>query len=92
VKPNKVYPLVIVVNITGSDMAKALIEEGSSCNIMYDDLFVKLEMNSRNFSKHRGINLLGFDESETYPWGVVDLPVQFTTNQGSRRKVNVQFV
>jgi len=59
---------------------------------MYDDLFVKLEMNSRNFSKHKGINLHGFDESETYPWGVVDLPVQFTSNQGSKRKVNVQFV
>jgi hypothetical protein len=67
VKPNKVYPFVIVVNITGYNMAKALIDEGSSCNIMYDDLFAKLEMNSSNFSRHWGINLHGFDESVTYP-------------------------
>lgn len=36
---NEIFPKVIIVSMSNSDMSKILINDTSSCNIMYVELF-----------------------------------------------------
>jgi hypothetical protein len=43
--PIEKLPLLIVATITNHDMSRVLIDEGSSFDIMYEELFYKLKLN-----------------------------------------------
>jgi hypothetical protein len=42
--PNKELPLIIGVTISNHELSRILIDEGSSFNIMYKELFSKLKL------------------------------------------------
>jgi hypothetical protein len=43
--PIEKLPLLIVATLTSHDMSRVLIDEGSSFDIMYEELFYKLKLN-----------------------------------------------
>jgi hypothetical protein len=63
--PNKEFRLLIIATIAGHDVARVLVDEGSSCDIMYDKLFHNLNLNTESLQPYNGGPLTGFDESPT---------------------------
>jgi len=76
-------PLVVIVGIRGHDVARCLVDEGSSVDILYHDAFKRLGLRKEDWESYNGTNLRGFNETSTRPWGYVKLGVTF----GERRKI-----
>lgn len=51
---NEIFLLVIITNIANFDVSRVLIEGGSSCDIMYVDLFEKIGSKKENLFSHEG--------------------------------------
>lgn len=52
-----------------------LIDDGSSCNIMYIGIFMKLGLHDRVLIPYEGKNLMTLNDYITYPCGAVEFPV-----------------
>lgn len=81
---NKELPLVIIVAIRDHDVARGLLYEGSSINILYQDAFEKLSLKRKDLKPYDGTDLHGFNEMSTRMWGYVTLNVTFGEEMDER--------
>ncbi|GAU37149.1 hypothetical protein TSUD_293060 [Trifolium subterraneum] len=73
------------------DVRRILVDQGSSCDIMYSGLFKVLQLTEENLVPYVGSDLQGFNGSTTKPWGYVDLIVTFGENKAIK-SVKVKFL
>ncbi|GAU16452.1 hypothetical protein TSUD_118010 [Trifolium subterraneum] len=73
------------------DVRRILVDQGSSCDIMYSGLFKVLQLTEENLVPYVGSDLQGFNGSTTKPWGYVDLIVTFGENK-AMKSVKVKFL
>ncbi|MCI66264.1 hypothetical protein A2U01_0087522, partial [Trifolium medium] len=66
------------------DVSRILIDQGSSCDVMYQELFEKLKLKKKDLNPYEGTDLQGFNGSTIRPWGLINLPVTFES-KGSKR-------
>lgn len=55
--PNKNFPLVIIARVGKFDISRILVDDGSSYNIMYSELFEKMDLNWSNLLSYEGPDL-----------------------------------
>ncbi|GAU47343.1 hypothetical protein TSUD_302120 [Trifolium subterraneum] len=79
--PNFQIPLLVRAKMTNFDIRRILVDQGSSCDIMYSGLFKVLQLTEENLVPYVGSDLQGFNGSTTKPWGYVDLIVTFGENK-----------
>ncbi|MCI11753.1 hypothetical protein A2U01_0032855, partial [Trifolium medium] len=82
--PNSQIPLLIRASMANFDVHRILVDEGSSCDIMYTSIFKVLGLEREHLSPYVGSDLQGFNGSTSRPWGYVDLIVTF--GQGETAK------
>jgi hypothetical protein len=75
--PNYQIPLLVRARMANFDVRRILVDQGSSCDIMYSGLFKTLQLTEKNLSPYVGADLQGFNGATTKPWGYVDLIVTF---------------
>lgn len=63
---NVMLLLVITATIENYLGSRILINDGSSCNIMYPDIFRKLGLCEWDLRSYKGGNLLTFNDSSTH--------------------------
>ncbi|MCI09581.1 hypothetical protein A2U01_0030668, partial [Trifolium medium] len=89
--PNSQIPLLVRASMANFDVHRILVDEGSSCDIMYTSLFRVLGLDREHLSPYVGSDLQGFNGSTSKPWGYVDLIVTF--DQGETAKsIKVKFL
>ncbi|MCI28255.1 hypothetical protein A2U01_0049455, partial [Trifolium medium] len=76
------------------DVSRILIDQRSSCNVMYRELFQKLGLRRKCICPYKGTDLHGFNGSTIHPWGLINLPVTFENKEirNSKKTVEVQFL
>ncbi|GAU40562.1 hypothetical protein TSUD_35790 [Trifolium subterraneum] len=89
--PNFQIPLLVRAKMANFDVRRILVDQGSSCDIMYSGLFKVLQLTEENFVPYVGSDLQGFNGSTTKPWGYVDLIVTFGENK-AMKSVKVKFL
>jgi hypothetical protein len=89
--PNSQIPLLIQASMANFDVHRILVDEGSSCDIMYSSLFQVLQLDQPHLSPYLGSDLQGFNGSTSKPWGYVDLLVRFGQGEASKQ-VRVKFL
>ncbi|GAU32292.1 hypothetical protein TSUD_63090 [Trifolium subterraneum] len=89
--PNFQIPLLVRAKMTNFDVRRILVDQGSSCDIMYSGLFKVLQLTEENLVSYVGSGLQGFNGSTTKPWGYVDLIVTFGENK-AMKSVKVKFL
>ncbi|GAU45610.1 hypothetical protein TSUD_301880 [Trifolium subterraneum] len=89
--PNFQIPLLVRAKMVNFDVRRILVDQGSSCDIMYSGLFKVLQLTEENLVPYVGSDLQGFNGSTTKPWGYVDLIVTFGENK-AMKSVKVKFL
>ncbi|GAU10340.1 hypothetical protein TSUD_418960, partial [Trifolium subterraneum] len=89
--PNFQIPLLVRAKMANFDVRRILVDQGSSCDIMYSGLFKVLQLTEENLVPYVGSDLQGFNGSMTKPWGYVDLIVTFGENK-AMKSVKVKFL
>ncbi|GAU51996.1 hypothetical protein TSUD_417990, partial [Trifolium subterraneum] len=89
--PNFQIPLLVRAKMANFDVRRILVDQGSSCDIMYSGLFKVLQLTEENLAPYVGSDLQGFNGSTTKPWGYVDLIVTFGENR-AMKSVKVKFL
>ncbi|GAU50692.1 hypothetical protein TSUD_410480 [Trifolium subterraneum] len=89
--PNFQIPLLVRAKMANFDVRRILVDQGSSCDIMYSGLFKVLQLSEENLVPYVGSDLQGFNGSTTKPWGYVDLIVTFGENK-AMKSVKVKFL
>ncbi|GAU39181.1 hypothetical protein TSUD_372810 [Trifolium subterraneum] len=84
-------PLIVRAKMDNFDVRKILVDQGSSCDIMYSGLFKVLQLTEENLVPYIGSDLQGFNGSTTKPWGYVDLIVTFGENK-AMKSIKVKFL
>lgn len=62
--PNEIFSLVIMETMDNFDVSRILIDEGSSCDIIYVELFKKLGLKKEKMSPYTGCDLQAFNDSK----------------------------
>ena len=70
--------LMVALKIDGYDVKRVLVDQGSSREIMYLDLFEGLKLRSKDLTCYDS-PLIGFDGKVVFPKGQIQLPVQTGT-------------
>jgi hypothetical protein len=70
-------PISVIAAIANYDVSRILIDQGSSCDIMYNELFTKFRIEPDRLKPYHGGALSAFNDSPTQPIGSVTLPVMF---------------
>ncbi|XP_058771905.1 uncharacterized protein LOC131645248 [Vicia villosa] len=73
--PNATIPLLIRARMANFDVRGILVDQGSSVDIMYSQLFKILQLNDNHLTPYVGSNLQEFNGTVTKPWGFVELIV-----------------
>ncbi|GAU18714.1 hypothetical protein TSUD_80020 [Trifolium subterraneum] len=89
--PNFQISLLVRAKMANFDVRRILVDQGSSCDIMYLGLFKVLQLTEENLVPYVGSDLQGFNGSTTKPWGYVDLIVTFGENK-AMKSVKVKFL
>jgi hypothetical protein len=89
--PNSSIPLLIRASMANFDVHRILVDEGSSCDIMYTSLFRVLGLEREHLSPYVGSDLQGFNGSTSRPWGYVDLIVTFGHAQ-TAKSIKIKFL
>ncbi|GAU45958.1 hypothetical protein TSUD_301670 [Trifolium subterraneum] len=89
--PNFQIPLLVRAKMANFDVRRILVDQGSSCDIMYSGLFKVLQITEENLVPYVGSDIQGFNESTTKPWGYVDLIVTFGENR-AMKSVKIKFL
>ncbi|GAU10283.1 hypothetical protein TSUD_418870, partial [Trifolium subterraneum] len=89
--PNFQIPLLVRAKMANFDVRRILVDQGSSCDIMYSRLFKVLQLTEENLVPYVGSDLQGFNGSTTKPWGYVNLIVTFGENK-AMKSVKVKFL
>ncbi|MCI40111.1 hypothetical protein A2U01_0061343, partial [Trifolium medium] len=71
--PNYQIPLLVRARMANFDVHRILVDQGSSCDVMYSGLFKILQLTQENLVPYVGSDLQGFNGSTTKPWGYMDL-------------------
>ncbi|GAU51366.1 hypothetical protein TSUD_134070 [Trifolium subterraneum] len=82
--PNFQIPLLVRAKMANFDVRRILVDQGSSCDIMYSALFKVLQLTEENLVPYVGSYLQGFKGSTTKPWGYVDPIVTFGENKAMK--------
>jgi hypothetical protein len=88
--PNEELPLLILVIITNYDIFQILTDEGSSCDIMYEELFHKLKLKLEQMRSLAGGLLTMFNESFNQTLGTIALPTAFREGKTSTSRRTIQ--
>lgn len=88
---NHQIPLLVRARMANFDVRRILVDQGSSCDVMYAGLFKTLQLTKKNLSPYVGADLQGFNGATTKPWGYVDLIVTFREGE-TTKSINVQFL
>ena len=67
--------LVVTLRIGGYDVKKVMIDQGSTAEVMYPDLFKELNLKSENFTAYSSL-LVSFEGKMVISKGQIRLPVQ----------------
>ena len=67
--------LVVTLLIGGYDVKRVLVHQGSEAEIMYPDLYKRLNLNLKDLLRYES-PLIGFDRKMVIPKGMIKLPVQ----------------
>ncbi|XP_050249126.1 uncharacterized protein LOC126696423 [Quercus robur] len=67
--------LVVTLHIEGYDVRRVLVDQGSSAEIMYPDMYKRLNLKPENLVSYDS-PLVGFDRKTVIPKGLIKLPVQ----------------
>ncbi|MCI03001.1 hypothetical protein A2U01_0024035, partial [Trifolium medium] len=89
--PNYQIPLLVRARMANFDVHRILVNQGSSCDVMYSGLFKTLQLAEKNLVPYVGADLQGFNGSTTKPWGYVDLIVTFSEDK-AMKAIKVQFL
>lgn len=57
------------------DMLRIFIDEESSCDIMYIELFEKLGLKRESLSIYKGSDKQSFNDTITHPYGYIEVVV-----------------
>src|SRR4051812_3983791 len=69
--PNATIPLLIRARMANFDVRRILVDQRSSVDIMYSELFKTLQLNDNHLTPYVGSDLQGFNDTVTKPWGFV---------------------
>lgn len=83
--------MVIYTTITRFDISHILIDGGSSCDIMYLELFEKMGLKKKNLWSYEGFDLQVFSNTMTRLWGYIKLMI-YIGNKKNNKTVDLQFV
>ncbi|WJX89707.1 hypothetical protein P8452_71681 [Trifolium repens] len=89
--PNYQIPLLVQARMANFDVRRILVDQGSSCDIMYSGLFKTLQLTEKNLKPYVGADLQGFNGATTKPWGYTDLIVTFGEEEATK-SINGQFL
>ncbi|XP_058725951.1 uncharacterized protein LOC131597261 [Vicia villosa] len=89
--PNANIPLLIRARMANFDVRRIFIDQGSSIDIMYSQLFRTLQLNDNHLTPYIGSDLQGFNGTVTKPWGFVELIVTIGSVE-TTRAVKIQFL
>lgn len=78
---NKIFSLVMITTIVNFDVSRVLINGGSSCNIMYSNLFDKMGLEKEKLWPYEGSILQDFNNTTTRLLGYVKLMVTLGEGQ-----------
>ncbi|XP_058783320.1 uncharacterized protein LOC131657996 [Vicia villosa] len=87
---NATIPLLIRARMANFDVRR-IVDQGSSVDIMYSQLFKTLQLNDSHLTPYVGSDLQGFNGTVTKPWGFVELIVSIGSAE-TARTVKVQFL
>ena len=65
---------MVTLQITGFDVKRVMVDQGSGVEIMYPDLFRGLGLKLEDLSSYN-VPLVGFNGKVTVPKGMIQLPV-----------------
>jgi hypothetical protein len=89
-KPNEMFPLIIMATLDNFDVSRILVDEGSSCDIMYQDLFEKMGLKKESLAPYEGSDLQGFNGAITTPWGLLTLPITFRDPKTDESEITIR--
>ncbi|XP_058785007.1 uncharacterized protein LOC131659906 [Vicia villosa] len=89
--PNATIPLLIRARMANFDVRRILVDQGSSVDIMYSQLFKMLQLDDHHLTPYVGYDLQGFNGTVTKPWEFVKLIVSVGSAE-TTRAVKVQFL
>ncbi|XP_058726740.1 uncharacterized protein LOC131598126 [Vicia villosa] len=89
--PNATIPLLIRARMANFDVRRILVDQGSSVDIMYSQLFKTLQLDDSHLTSYVGSDLQGFNGTVTKPRGFVELIVSIGLAE-TARAVKVQFL
>ncbi|XP_058762961.1 uncharacterized protein LOC131636362 [Vicia villosa] len=89
--PSATIPLIIQAQMANFDVRRILVDQGSSVDIMYSQLFKTLQLNDSQLTPYIGSYLQGFNDTMTKPRGFVELIVSIGSAE-TARAVKVQFL
>ena len=75
--PNSSIPLLIRARMENFDVRRILVDQGSSVDIMYSQLFSTLQLDETHLTPYVGSDLQGFNGAVTKLWGYVELIITF---------------
>lgn len=87
---NVTLPLIGTDIITNHSVEGILVDDGSSCKLMYLIIFRKLELHIQDLKPCEGMGLIEYNESLTQLCRTVDLPVSFGILK-DKRILNMDF-
>jgi hypothetical protein len=88
---NYQIPLHVKARMANFDVKGILVDQGSSCDVMYAGLFKTLQLTEKKLPPYVGADLQGFNGATTKPWGYVDLIVTFGEEEAAK-SINIQFL
>lgn len=72
---NTIFRLFIIATMANCYISRVIIDDESSYDIMYDEVFEKLRMKKEKLWSYKGFDLLAFNRIETHSWGYIKLMV-----------------
>ena len=72
--------LVVIAQINGFLVKRVIVDQGSGADVMYPDLFKRLELKSQDLIKY-DTPLVSFDGRVVIPEGQISLPVNMEGNE-----------
>lgn len=71
--PSDDFPLILVITTIDHNLTGFLVDDGSSCNILYSNKIDLIGIQQAGLNLYGGGDLLAFNDSITHSRGVVDL-------------------
>lgn len=89
--PKATLSLVVTTTMVNHSVLGILIDDRSSCNLMYLKIFKELMLHLQDLKPYEGRSLLAFNNFSTQPCGEMNLSISFGEGK-NMRNVNVFFL